>query len=88
MIILHLNFSVAIFCFYYALKRVNSEHCQMDQWMDWEWSNGQKTCGVGKRRRYVKVAALHGGESCEKRYGKNFDQETKEIPCVGELIQF
>ena len=62
-----------------------SEHCQLDQWSTWEWSMEEKACGVGKRSRYVKVAALHGGDSCEKRYGINFGKETKEIPCVGKF---
>ena len=67
------------------IKTSFSEHCQLEQWSAWEWSKGAKECGVGKRSRYVKVAALHGGDSCEKRYGKNFGKETKEVPCVGNF---
>ena len=70
---------------YITLNYTTSEHCQMEPWSAWEWSNGAKSCGTGTRTRYAKIAALHGGDSCEKRFGKDFGKETKEIPCVGEL---
>ena len=59
------------------------EHCQVSEWSDWEWSNDAKKCGTGKRKRNIKVGELHGGDSCEKRFGKNFDKEAKVVSCKG-----
>ena len=60
------------------------EHCQLHDWSNWEWSNEEKKCGVGKRSRNIKVCPLHGGESCEKRFGNNYNQETKDVICKGK----
>ena len=82
-----LRFIVQCYQFYpyITLNYTTSEHCQMEPWSAWEWSNGAKSCGTGTRTRYAKIAALHGGDSCEKRFGKDFGKETMEIPCVGEF---
>ena len=59
------------------------EHCQLAEWAAWEWE-GDKGCGLGTRRRFVKVAALHGGNPCEK----NELIETKTKECMGRPTAF